>query len=117
MIALLAGARTDFYNPVLHGLENKTNDYLGFPIPVMFLYLLDQLNMLGLEVRKHLGRIAEVVIAFSTLGAFMRTVLHRVLSRVVREDRTRFCGEDGVLIRVDRVSTRKLSDMGIFHVF
>lgn len=51
------------------------------------------------------------------LSAFLRIVLHGVVSRLAPDAMTRVCGEGGVLIRASQEMTRKFFEMGIFRVF
>lgn len=52
----------------------------------------------------------------TTLGAFLRTVRHAVVSRLIPDDLTRVCSEDGVLILDSDGIIRKWFEVGIFRV-
>lgn len=58
----------------------------------MLSYLVDHIQMLGLRVREHLCCMAKVGIDLMTR--------HGVANRLATADRTRDCGNDGVLIGV-----------------
>lgn len=78
----------------------------------MFLYLGDHLRTSGFRVQEHSGRIAEVEIEVTTLGALLCTVRHVVISH----DMIRVCGEGGVLVRVAQEFIRKWFEMDNFRV-
>lgn len=76
------------------------NFSLSNSTPYLFSYFADHLHMCCSKVRVYLARIAEVKTAYTTLGAYLRTVHRGELSRLVAEDITRVCGKDGFFIRV-----------------
>lgn len=51
------------------------------------------------RVLKHLGHIAKVEIELTALGAFPRTVHHKVASWLAPDDTTNVCSDGSVLIR------------------
>lgn len=64
----------------------------------MYSYLVDHFRMSNSKVRERLGCIAEVEIELTTLGAFLWTVRHGLVSRLAPDEMTRVCGDDGALV-------------------
>lgn len=102
IIALPPSEGIYFYTPTQNGWNRESNRALEVPTLVMLLYVADHLRSSGLKVREYLGRMAEVEIEMSTLGAFLRTVRRKVFNCSAMDNMTRVYGSNGVLIPVFR---------------
>lgn len=72
--------------------------------------------MSGSKDREHLGCIAEVNVALTTLVPCLRTVRHGDGNCIVQDDVTRDSGDDGVLVLVSLGTVRQWFDMSTFRV-
>lgn len=97
----------NLYTQVPHDWGYESNLCLGFPTPVMFLYLADRLHMSVSRIREDMVRIAEVELEGTTLAAFRRKVRHGLIILIASDVMPYVCGEGGVLNRVAKGMSRK----------
>lgn len=79
-------------------------------------YFADYFRMWSTKVWLHLGRIEEVVIELTTLGALLWTVYQWSVNELASDDMTCVRSEDAVLIRVSQGVVPNLFETGIFLV-
>lgn len=116
MFALPASERMDFNISKTNSWDIESNHAFEFLTPVMFLHLADLLRQSGANVWEHLGCVAKVEMELTTLGMFLQTLLHRVMTSLTPDNVTRFCGYDCVLIRASKGTICFWFAMGIFRV-
>lgn len=116
MFALLPCHRNDFYTLLSNGLDLDSNFSLRFSALVMTSYLSDHLCLSGSKVWEHLGRIAEVEMELTSVGALLETVCQSDVYCLALDYMPHFCGGNGVLNRVSHGMIHKWFDRGIFRV-
>lgn len=82
----------------------------------MYYYLADHLCRYGGRICDHLGRMGDIEIELTTIGAFQRTVRHGADSHLAMDYTTLVCGNYGALIRVSQGMVWHWFAMSIFYV-